>query len=83
METMEINEAVDVQVNDTSKSSLKERISSCFKPFFSLAISAFGVLVMQCCSAMIKKFDHISIFVFLATRFGLMFLISLAIVIYR
>ena len=66
-----------------SKPSLKVRVSNCFRPFFSLAISAFGVFVMQCCSAMIKKFDNISIFVYIATRFGLMFLISLAIVIYR
>ena len=66
-----------------SKPSLKVRASNCFRPFFSLAISAFGVFVMQCCSAMVKKFDNISIFVYIATRFGLMFLISLAIVIYR
>ena len=73
----------DMEDKNDSKVSLKERASNCFRPFFSLAISAFGVLVMTCCSAMIKKFDNISIFVYIATRFALMFLISLAIVIYR
>ena len=81
MESMEVHE--DMENNDNPSTSLKEKASNCFKPFFSLAISAFGVFVMTCCSAMVKKFDNISIFVYIATRFALMFLISLAIVLYK
>ena len=52
-------------------------------PFFSIIISGIGCLVMSFCSVLIKKFSNVSIFFILTTRFAMMFLISLPIVLCR
>ena len=62
---------------------LKEKAKQCFRPFFSLSIAGFGVLVMSFCSVLTKKYSGVSIFFILTARFAIMFLISLPIVIFR